>query len=162
MGTFVQLIRPVALIVSAALLLAGCVSQPGPSERMIQQEKRITPDLDSSAPVLPKSPVDNLRLQAQAAQAEGNWDRAAGLLERALRLDSREADLYAEIAEVRLGQGRFVDAEQIALRGLTVNSGNEERSARLWYAVAQARSGQGNVEGARQARAQACEFGRCE
>lgn len=162
MGTSVQLIRPVALLAGLALLLVGCVSQTGPSERLIQQEKRITPDLDASAPVRPKSPVDNLRLQAQAAQAQGNWDRAAGLLERALRLDSREADLYAEIAEVRLGQGRFADAEQIALRGLTVNAGNDERSARLWDAIAQARSGQGKVEGARQARAQACEFGRCE
>lgn len=161
MGTFVQLMRSWLLL--WALVLAGCVSQPGPSDRMIQQERRLTPDLDEQATApQPRSAVDNLRLQAQAAQANRDWDKAAALLERALRLDSREADLYAEIAEVRLGQGRFAAAEQIALRGLTVNSGNEERSARLWHAIAQARSGQGNVAGARQARAQACEFGRCE
>ena len=159
MATPVQLMR---LSLLAVLVLAGCVSQPGPSDRMIQQERRLTPDLDEPTAPQPRSAVDNLRLQAQAAQANREWDKAAALLERALRLDSREADLYAEIAEVRLGQGRFAAAEQIALRGLTVNSGNEERSARLWHAIAQARSGQGNVAGARQARAQACEFGWCE
>ncbi|WP_108123965.1 tetratricopeptide repeat protein [Saccharospirillum mangrovi] len=166
MGTPVQLMRPlsVTLLLSLllALLLAGCVSQPGPSDRLQQQEDRLTPDAEQNAAPAPRSPVDQLRSEALAAQAAGDWDKAAGLLERALRLDSRDADLYAEIAEVRLGQGRFSDAEQIALRGLTVNTGNRERSARLWHAIAQARSGQGNLEGARQARAQACEFGMCE
>lgn len=159
MATPVQLMR---LSLLAVLVLAGCVSQPGPSDRMIQQERRLNPDLDEPPAPQPRSAVDNLRLQAQAAQANRDWDKAAALLERALRLDSREADLYAEIAEVRLGQGRFAAAEQIALRGLTVNTGNDERSARLWDAIAQARSGQGDVAGARQARAQACEFGRCD
>lgn len=158
MATPVQLIRTLSLL--ALLALAGCVSQPGPSDRLQQQENRLTPEKVETPPL--RSAVDELRTQAQAAQASGDWDKAAGLLERALRLDRREADLYAEIAEVRLGQGRFVDAEQIALRGLTVNSGNDERSARLWYAIAQARSGQGDVIGAREARAQACEFGMCE
>lgn len=156
MATPVQLMR---LLLLVSLVLAGCVSQPN---RPTPPQDRRTPDSDVTTTAEPRSAVDKLRLQAQAAQANGDWDKAAALLERALRLDSREADLYAEIAEVRLGQGRFVDAEQIALRGLTVNSGNEDRSARLWHAIAQARSGQGDVSGARQARAQACELGLCE
>lgn len=150
------------LFLLVAVVLAGCVSQPGPSDRMMQQQDRLSPDSDAAVQPVPRSAVDKLRFQAQAAQAGGDWEKAAALLERALRLDSREVDLYAEIAEVRLGQGRFADAEQLALRGLTVNSGNDERSARLWHAVAQARSGQGDVVGAREARAQACEFGKCE
>lgn len=145
-----------------ALLLAGCVSQPGPSDRMQQQEGRLTPDGDAVQPSQPqRSPVDDLRAQALAAQASGDWDRAAGLLERALRLDSRDANLYAEIAEVRLGQGRFVDAEQIALRGLTVNANDDQRSARLWRTIAQARSGQGDIAGARQARERSCSLVAC-
>ena len=73
-------------------------------------------------------------------------------LERALRIDTDKVDLYHQLATVRMGQQRFAEAEQIALKGLTLTDQTPKFKASLWEVVAQCRSALGDIAGARTAR----------
>lgn len=162
MAAFVQLTCRGCLVVALLLGVTGCVSQPSDPFRpdAAAGEQDIVPD----APPEPKTREDvvrELRQEALAQQAGGEWANAAALLERALRIDSSSPELYLQIAEVRLGQSRFAEAEQVASKGLSLVGYDAETEARLWQVMAQARSGQGNTAGARAARERACSLGAC-
>lgn len=165
MATAVQL-RYLPLLL--ALLLAGCASVPDagapggdPSggdreDRLQRQEDQLTPDAEPVEPAPDAAAaVDDLQSRALAAQAGGDWNRAAALLGRALRIDGERGELYLQIAEVRLGQGRFAAAEQVARRGLSVSTDDPARASALWRVIAQARSARGDTGGAREARRRA-------
>lgn len=96
--------------------------------------------------------IIQLRSQALELQSQGKWQQAGLVLERALRIDARKADLYQQLATVRLGEQRFSEAEQIALKGLTMGSDSPQLSANLWQIIGQCRSAEGDISGAQQAR----------
>lgn len=155
-------------LVLLAALLTGCASlerpvAPGsPDLNRQRQERALDEDFGTEAPRTDvNAVVDKLQRQALEEQAGGRLEAAAGLLERALRIDNQDVGLYQQMAEVRLSQGRFAQAEQVALRGLSEAGSDPGRAAALWQIIAQARSGQGNIQGARQAREQACRSGGC-
>lgn len=54
-----------------------------------------------------------------------------------------------------MGQQRFSESEQIALKGLTHANDNPAVKAELWQIIAQSRSAEGNIAGAREAREEA-------
>ena len=98
--------------------------------------------------------VTRLQLEALQLQSEGRWSDAELKLERALRIDTDKVDLYHQLATVRMGQLRFSEAEQIALKGLTLTDQTPKFKASLWEVIAQCRSGLGDISGARNARAE--------
>ena len=115
------------------------------------------PDIIDQTPIVQntydaKQVVKQLQSQALALQSEGRWTEAELLLERALRIDAQQIDLYQQLATVRMGQQRFAQAEQIALKGLSIAAITAEQKAQLWQVIAQCRSAQSNIEGARAAR----------
>lgn len=100
----------------------------------------------------PEEVVTQLQMQALQLQAEGRWSEAELILERALRIDAEKVDLYHQLATVRMGQERFGEAEQIALKGLSLTDQTPKYKASLWEVIAQCRSAQGNIDGADEAR----------
>ena len=145
-----------------ALLLAGCATQSGDPFSPDEQESSTGSETSETAePMDSGDVVAGLRREAWEQQAVGEWDAAAAVLERALRIDATSAELYRQIAEVRLGQERFAEAEQVAAKGLSLVSDDPDLEASLWRATAQARSGQGDMSGAREARERACALGHC-
>ncbi|WP_132699597.1 tetratricopeptide repeat protein [Reinekea marinisedimentorum] len=96
--------------------------------------------------------VQQLQKEALQSQAEGNWAESELKLERALRILGDDPDLYRQLATVRMGQQRFDEAEQIALKGMTHANDNPKVKAELWQIIAQSRSAAGNISGARAAR----------
>ncbi|EAR09561.1 tetratricopeptide repeat protein [Reinekea blandensis] len=100
----------------------------------------------------PERVVTRLQQQALQLQAEGRWAEAELILERALRIDAEKVDIYHQLATVRLGQQRFSEAEQIALKGLSLTDETPKYKASLWEVIAQCRSAMGNVSGATEAR----------
>ena len=99
-----------------------------------------------------QSVVTRLQQEALVLQDQGNWPAAELKLARALRIDADKVDLYHQLATVRMGQQRFAQAEQIALKGLTFTDRSPKFKASLWQVIVQCRSAQGNVRGAREAR----------
>jgi predicted Zn-dependent protease len=96
--------------------------------------------------------VEQLQREALASQARGDWAESELKLERALRILGDKPDLYRQLATVRMGQKRFDEAEQIALKGLTHANEDPEVKAALWQIIAQSRSATGNISGADEAR----------
>ncbi|MCB1734434.1 MAG: tetratricopeptide repeat protein [Gammaproteobacteria bacterium] len=76
------------------------------------------PEESVSAEPTPDSPpaVAALLADANRQMRAGNNDAAAAALERALRVQPRDAYLWHRLAYVRLEQGRGSDAESLALK----------------------------------------------
>ncbi|WP_028240361.1 tetratricopeptide repeat protein [Stutzerimonas azotifigens] len=100
-------------------------------------------------------PVLALLTTAQQLQSGGDLDGAASSLERAQRIAPREPQVLYRLAQVRLGQGDLVQAEQLSRRALSYAAGRPALQAGLWDLIAQARERQGDVAGAAQARERA-------
>jgi len=86
--------------------------------------------------------------QAEAQANGGDLTAAASSLERALRIDPRNAVIWYHLATVRLEQGEPAQAEQLAVKSTSLAGGNRLQQARNWRLIAQARRAQGNPDGA--------------
>ena len=85
--------------------------------------------------------VAGLMESARGDAAAGRLPNAAASLERALRLEPRNPRLWQELARVRLKQGDFVQAENLAARSNSYagsDSGLRAENARI---IEQARAG---------------------
>lgn len=163
--------RLAALLCTAAVLTACAVPAPRPG---VPVEARVgavvvepqpsvaveaaptvapvpAPAPDRAEP--PPSPAA-LALAAQSEQALAAGDlRLAGVqLERALRIAPRDASLWNRLAQVRLQQGEYQQAERMAERSLQLALGDRNLELANWRVILQAREALGDTEGARRAR----------
>jgi len=99
-------------IVVLIALLAGCATAPEPA-----------PDAPAPDAQVPEPPqrrenvaVAGLMESARADSAAGRLTTAAASLERALRIEPRNPRLWHELARVRLKQGEYAQAENMAAR----------------------------------------------
>jgi Tfp pilus assembly protein PilF len=119
------------------VVLAGCGTLPGDAP---------FPGTNNTKAV--HSLVDGARSDAAA----GRFANAAASMERAIRLDPRNARLWQELARVRLKQGEYVQAEHVALRSNALTRGDGALRTENWNIIAEARDARGDAEGARSAR----------
>lgn len=103
--------------------------EQAPVERPIpalaaQTVERAPPAIQSKpsrvAPATEGSAVDTLLASAQREQSSGNLSQAAATLERALRIEPRNARLWHALAKVRLAQGQPGLAEALARKSSTL------------------------------------------
>ncbi len=155
-------------VVLICLLLGACSSAPTRLPPVIDGRTgeavpppTTTPD-DSVAPgviVTPLPPPDappNGAVVALLDQAEdyhraGDSNNEAATIERALRIDTRNAALWHRLAAVRLEQGRPQEAEQLALKSNALAGDNRLLLVSNWQLVARARWSLNDSDGARQA-----------
>ncbi len=95
--------------------------------------------------------VASLMDGARADVAAGRLANAAASLERALRIEPRNARLWQELARVRLKQGEYAQAESVAARSNSWAGSNNRLRAENWRLIAQAREARGDAAGARAA-----------
>lgn len=135
------------------LLMAGCTAMPperegpGPQDTddAREQPREREPEGGSSAVVA-------LLDQADDASASGEHDRAAALLERALRIQPGNAALWHNLAIVRYRQENYGQAESMALRSNRHAEGQPQLRIRNWELIAVARELTGDPGGAEEAR----------
>jgi Tfp pilus assembly protein PilF len=122
------------------IVFAGCASAPpqpaSPGSRQGAQTVAVA------------SLVENARLDASA----GRLANAAAALERAIRLEPRNARLWQELARLRLQQKDYAQAEHVALRSNSLARGDAALRGENWHIIAEARERRGDGEGARSAR----------
>ena len=82
-------------------------------------------------------------------------DKAGAALERALRIEPRNAGIWHDLAQIRLHQGQYQQAESLASKSNNLASGNRPLQARNWKLISVARQASGNTTGAEEAEAQA-------
>jgi cytochrome c-type biogenesis protein CcmH/NrfG len=124
------------LILSAAFFLGGCAT--------LQPE---------SPPAQPSgnSAVIKLLNKAQSQAAAGRMEEAGENLERALRIEPRNPVLWQKLARIRLEQGRYRQAENLAAKSNVFAGTNRYLRAENWRLIGEARSRQGDLQGARSA-----------
>lgn len=87
----------------------------------------------------PISPVvKRLMASARSQSDQGNLDGAAGSLERALRIEPRNAMLWGRLADVRYAQQAWRKAIQLAAKSNTLAGSNQDLRRRNWYLMANA------------------------
>jgi tetratricopeptide (TPR) repeat protein len=134
-------------LLAAVLLAAGCATTGG--EAPVYEQSAAAPAGSAAATgEAPGSePAPPSRQQARAGQPA----RAAALLERALRIEPRNAALWHNLAAVRLSQQRYSQAESLALRSNSLAGADRKLQADNWRVIAAARGGRGDQAGARRA-----------
>jgi len=95
---------------------------------------------------------------AQQAARRGDFANAESQVERALRIAPRDPQIYLQLAAVKRQQGEYLQAEQVALRGIALASGLPDYKRRLWRELALIRTQAGDLAGATQAEAEAERF----
>jgi len=148
--------RPGALIIIAGLLAgtAGCtvpVYEPVPAPRPAPPpapppatqatgsgaaaDVPASPAPAPAAPLPPAPPPSSgataaLLAQGRQQAAAGDYAMATSSLERALRINPRDAELWCELGHIKLRQGDAAQAQSMAQRGLAVAGGDPVRRAR--------------------------------
>ncbi|MBE0595656.1 MAG: tetratricopeptide repeat protein [Desulfuromonadales bacterium] len=124
-----------AFLFIVVLLLAGCAA--------------LLPD----APPEPSRNAAVMALfdQAQTQLSAGQLEAAGASLERALRIEPRNPRLWQELARLRLEQGQYRQAENLAAKANAFAGDDQRLSAENWRIIGLARSQLGDVQGAQAA-----------
>ena len=109
------------------------------------QGEQILPDSRTSKTVLA------LLENAQQAAKTGQLHQAESQLERALRIEPRNAVLWHYMAKLRLHQDRIKEAAGLAAKSNSLAGKNRSLKADNWRIIAHARHQQGDISGAQRA-----------
>ncbi|WP_432823521.1 tetratricopeptide repeat protein [Trichloromonas sp.] len=160
---------PRAAAIAALLFLAGCAAKrpiyetrPAPSAPSATTAPLLLPPPSPEPPALPSSPappakpsentaVVALLQKSQSQSSAGQWDAASASLERALRIEPRNPALWQRLARVRLDQGDYAQAENLAAKSNSLAGSDQRLRAENWRIIGQARSKRGDQAGARAA-----------
>jgi hypothetical protein len=103
------------------------------------------------------SVVNSLVLAANDEDKKGNDDGATATLERASRIEPRNATLYYKMALLKL-KSKPSQAEDLAKKSAQLAASDNNLKKHSWLLVAKARELQRDFEGAKEARAKANKF----
>ena len=159
------------LLVAVVLLAAGCTTAPPKPSGPGGVEPQL-PVEEPPAPGRAETPEDQAERDARRRQSRdrvvialldtaqrqsraGDLEAAAASLERGLRISPRNAVLWQRLASVRLEQGRYRQAEQLAAKSNALAGPEPQLRAHNWEIIAQAREFQGDSRGAAEARRRA-------
>ncbi|VAX12589.1 hypothetical protein MNBD_GAMMA24-1030 [hydrothermal vent metagenome] len=142
--------RLLLLLVIPALFISACSFMVKQTERGGKEKPgiiQVRPS-DSSSPA-----VLSLLQKARTAAKAGQLEVAEGQLERALRIEPRNASLWHYLAKLRLNQGRLAQAIGLAAKSNSLEHADRILQADNWRIIAHARYQQGNIKAARAAQA---------
>jgi len=129
------------------VLLMACSATPDTTSAGLQVDEetaQVRPAAQTSRPVLA------LLEQANSAARQGELAVAESRLERALRIEPRNAVLWYYLAKLRLHQGRLDQAAGLAAKSNSLDRAqNYQLQADNWRIIAHARHRAGDREGAR-------------
>jgi len=92
------------------------------------------------------SVVRDLMRKARTQSDAGDFDSAANSLERALRIEPRNAQIWSRLAGVRYSQESWKKAIQLAAKSNTLAGQNRTLRRENWYLMSNAHRALGNVE----------------
>lgn len=98
--------------------------------------------------------LDRAHLDAGA----GRPDAASATLERALRIEPRNARLWHELAQLRLAQGQYAQALSLAQKSNSFAGAQKQLQAMNWRVIGEARIAQGNADAGQKALKRAAEL----
>lgn len=106
------------------------------------------------APELPAAAA-SLAAQAEKQRQQGDYVAAAATLERAIRIQPREAYLWNRLARVRLDQKNYTQASSLAQKSNALSKDQAQIKEDNWGMIAATRRATGDTKGAEDAEAKA-------
>lgn len=135
----------------------GTVIKPLPPEQSVPMEAIEAPL--SPAPAAQFSPaVVALMAESERSSRSGDYESAAAVLERALRIDPRNPELTYKLAELKLQQEKPRLAEDLAKKAELLAGRQRELKHKSWLLISRARQMQGLYDGAKEAQSKADQF----
>jgi cytochrome c-type biogenesis protein CcmH/NrfG len=102
--------------------------------------------------------VSALVLAANQNSRSGDLELAAASLERAIRIEPRNANLFYKLAILRLKQEKPRLAEDLAKKSALLAASDNKLKKHCWLLIAHIRETQQNFAGAKEARTKAESF----
>ncbi|MGE4544529.1 MAG: tetratricopeptide repeat protein [Pedobacter sp.] len=124
------------ICLAVLLFMAGCTA--------------LRPDTPRPEPST-NSAVVSLLNKARTQSTAGQLHEASASLERAVRIEPRNPYLWQELARVRLEQGLYRQAENLAAKSNSLITTDTSLRRENWRIIGQARTKQGDLQGARSA-----------
>lgn len=166
------------VIVLICLIVSGCAGAPSRYEATRDATVAVDEPVERSEPTEPEeekvakirayeppvrvktrpthsSAVGALLATAQQQQERGDTAAAVITIERALRIEPRNAHLWNRLAHLRLSQRRLGLAADIAMKSNALAGSDNELKRANWYLIARARREAGDIAGARVAKRKA-------
>ena len=138
-----------------AALVGGCASYPSSAPDSEVDTRVREPAQQDSAGIqvfpLQNPAVKELLADAGTAEASGDYDQAAALLERALRIQPQDPEILQNMAEVQLHVEDYQQALNFASRSYDVGPRVGEICSRNWRTISVAREHLGDRDGSQQA-----------
>lgn len=103
------------------------------------------------------STVESLVQMADGQERAGNLNGAAATLERALRIQPRNAVLWHRLANIRFTQNQYGRASSLATKSNSLAAGNAGLVRNNWLLIAKSKRAEGDVQGAQEAERRAAE-----
>ena len=151
MKAFVRIFLPMALLMVNACSFTPLKNEGFPVGTAVDSSP-IRPAATTSKTVL------SLIKQARAAAQKGNLTRSEAQLERALRIEPRNAVLWHYMAKLRLNQGNIAQAAGLAAKSNSLEDDDRLLQSANWRIIAHARYRKGDMQGAQQAQDHANEL----
>lgn len=139
---------------SLVLVSCGAVETKAPVDERQGPEASVGQP-PATAASKPSGAVNSLILAANRHSSQGDLARAVATLERALRIDPRNARVWYQLAKLRLQQKRYRQAESMALRSNAYAGNRHALKAANWRLIAQSRYARRDFSGADRAIARA-------
>ena len=142
----------------------GAPTAPGPPPEQSPPAVETYPEAQPTPPPQPQKSYElgaatrSLVEQAHTQAATGNYSVAASSIERALRIEPNNPLLWIELGQVRQSEGNFVQAENLARKGLSLATGDPRTQSSAWRLIAEALRGRGRAPEASEAEARANEL----
>lgn len=166
-------------LAAASALLAACAvpspyQKPGPPEqtppetpptetRPGEPPSTVEPPQPPPAPVVREPTLGAasraLVSQAQTQMATKNYVVAASSIERALRIEPDNPLLWIELGKVRLAEGNYVQAENMARKAVSMSVNAPRAQSSAWRLIAESYRARGKNIEAQDAQARADSLG---
>jgi len=150
--------RKPAVTVKPVLPPSAVIIQPHTEQAPVGQAAPVEQSQAPSQAAAASPAVLALMSEAEASRTQGSFDTAAAKLERALRIQPRNAALWHELASVRLQQHKPHLAEDLAKKSNALVRHDRALKRKNWELIAQARRLQEDAEGAQEAERKAQAF----
>lgn len=168
-----KLYRKHLLLLAASALLAACAvpspyerpappeqpsetppaeTQPGEAPSTVEQPQPLPPAVRE--PMLGAA-SRALVSQAQTQMATKNYAVAASSIERALRIEPDNALLWIELGKIRLAEGNYVQAENMARKAVSMAVNAPRAQSSAWRLIADSYRARGKNIEAQEAQARA-------
>ncbi|MFZ5772661.1 MAG: tetratricopeptide repeat protein [Thermodesulfobacteriota bacterium] len=133
------------LLFAVNLLLHGCAARQQPVREPVV----------SKPPVQEKTAAGSLLASAHQSVQSGQFNQAEVTLERALRVEPRNARLWHEMARVKYGQGDYGQTVQFCLKANSLAGRDAALIRQNWQLMSRAYAKMGDTDKAEQAKIKA-------